>query len=218
MSEGLEDFLRTDRRDFKNEPLDPADMANDPMKQFKKWLAEAIDTKVQEPYAVCLSTNGKDGFPSSRMVFFREMTETGLIFYTNQSSRKGRELEADPKVSLNFHWEALDRQINIKGKARKVNSEVSDTYFNSRPRESQIGAWASQQSELLEDREVLEKRIAALNQEYEGKEVPRPAHWGGYEVEAIEWEFWQGRASRLHDRIRYRKIESGVWITQRLNP
>jgi pyridoxamine 5'-phosphate oxidase len=218
MSEGLEEHIKSERRDFQNEALEEASMQENPMAQFKLWLAEAIDNKVQEPYAMCISTIGQDGFPSSRMVFMREMDADGLIFYTNYKSRKGQELEQNSKAVVNFHWELMDRQVNMKGEVHKVSNEQSDAYFNSRPRESQIGAWASDQSQVLGDRTELEARIKALSERFEGKEVSRPEHWGGYVIRAKEWEFWQGRSSRLHDRIRYRKDEKGNWQKERLNP
>jgi pyridoxamine 5'-phosphate oxidase len=217
MEDGLKDFIRQDRRDFVNVPLDIEEFNDVPMIQFRSWLETAINNGVREPYAMCLSTLDREGYPSSRIVFLRELSDEGLIFYTNYSSRKGKELSAHPKAAMNFHWEAQDRQVHLKGEVEKVSKGISDAYFASRPRESQIGAWASHQSDEMVDRAELMDRVAQYEKEFEGKDVPRPAHWGGFMLRAMEWEFWQGSPSRLHDRILYKR-EEGDWKRTRLNP
>lgn len=217
MEDPLKDFIRQDRRDFVNRPLDIEEFDMNPMVQFKAWLNEAISCGVVEPYAMCLSTIDVLGYPSSRVVFLREMTEEGLIFYTNYSSRKGKELEEHPMAALNFHWEAQDRQVHVKGDVEKASKEISDAYFASRPRGSQIGAWASHQSEEMKDRSELLNRVAQYEKEFEGQKVPRPENWGGFILYPHDWEFWQGSPSRLHDRFHY-KLEDGAWNRLRLNP
>jgi len=217
MSKGVDDFLKADRRDFNDIGIDPSSMLTDPLEQFREWLQEAIEKEVQEPYAMCLSTYGLNDFPASRIVFLRELKDQGLIFYTNYSSQKGIEMEQNNKAALNFHWEKMDRQVRVNGLVQKASSEISDAYFASRPRGSQIGAWASAQSQEIQGRQEIEQKVNEMELKFEGKEVPRPEHWGGYVLIPREWEFWQGRSSRLHDRISYRK-EGGSWTMHRLNP
>jgi pyridoxamine 5'-phosphate oxidase len=166
---------------------------------------------------MCLSTNGADGYPSNRIVYLREITEAGLIFYTNYNSLKGEEIAANEKTSLNFFWAELHRQVRVKGDVERVDQARSDAYFASRPRESQLGAWASMQSSPLDSRESLQLRIAELEKEFKGKEIERPEHWGGYILKPVDWEFWKGRSSRLHDRFRYVR-ESENWKITRLYP
>ena len=176
-----------------------------------------MEAEVNEAYAVTLSTIGHDGFPSSRVIYLRGIQEEGLVFYTNYQSLKGSELAVEDKAVMNYFWPELHKQVKVKGVVSKVDAEVSEAYFASRPRGSQLGAWASQQSQELESREVLENRIQELEKEYEGRDIPRPPHWGGYILKPVEWEFWKGRSSRLHDRFKYSQEGNG-WIVQRLNP
>jgi len=213
----IRNYVSSDRRDFEHDSIRVKDLTTDPLNQFEQWLEEAVNGGVREPYAFCLSTLGLDGYPSSRIVFLRGIEERGLIFYTNYSSLKGAELAEDERAAFNFHWDEQDRQIRVKGKVVKIDKSVSDAYYAKRPRGSQLGAWASSQSQVLGSRQELIDRIKDLEAKYDGQDIPRPEHWGGYILEPESWEFWQGRQSRLHDRFRYQKQES-VWTIHRLNP
>jgi pyridoxamine 5'-phosphate oxidase len=213
MSNFLED-LRNDHQDFDQGKLE-GHFGDKPWDLFKTWYAEAFETE-QVANAMTISTVSIDGQPSSRIVYLKECLDEKFIFYTNYLSEKGQELAGNPKTSLLFFWSQAQRQIRIDGRATKVSAELSDAYFASRPRESQLGAWASHQSEFLENRQELEARLIELDQQFPN-EVPRPPHWGGYEIEAQKIEFWQGRPSRLHDRIIY-QMENDRWKIFRLNP
>lgn len=213
----LHDFVRSDRRDFVQDGVDQDSLSSRPLDQFKSWLHSAVEQGVVEPYAFCLSTVGLDGFPSSRILFLRGISEEGLIFYTNYTSLKGGEIEANEGAGFNFYWHEQSRQVRVKGTLSKVSDGQSDEYFAGRPRESQLGAWASDQSSKLDSRTSLESRIAELTEQYEGKSIPRPSHWGGYILKPIGWEFWQGRESRLHDRFSY-VLKDGQWQISRLYP
>ncbi len=207
------------RKEYTAHTLDRSDVDPDPLKQFQFWLKEAIDCKIPEPNAMVLSTISTKGRPSARVVLLKGLEEEGFVFYSNYKSDKGQEMDAAPFVALTFNWLELQRQVRIEGKVSKVGEETSTEYFQSRPRGSQIGAWASPQSMVITDRSVLEENVMRLMKQYEGEEVlPKPPHWGGYTVEADQIEFWQGRPSRLHDRIRYRKSEKGKWKIERLAP
>lgn len=189
-----------------------------PLLQFDKWMKEAIHAKLPEPNAMTLSTISEDGFPQSRVVLLKDVSEGKLIFYTNYQSKKGMEITSNPKVSLNFLWKELERQVRIVGTAKKVGEKISDTYFASRPRGSQIGAWVSPQSRSLASRKELDNALAVYNKKFENvSNIPRPSHWGGFEVDPLTVEFWQGRTSRLHDRILY-SLVGGNWQTERLAP
>lgn len=200
------------------EVLDEAHTGNDPFVFFKKWFLEAVNTGILEPNAMVLSTIGLNQAPQSRVVLLKGVENEQFVFFTNYRSDKGREIEQNPLVSLNFNWLELERQIRIEGKAFKLSSEESDEYFYSRPKGSRIGAWVSEQSSVIKDRKVLDDKLKELEDYYQDKEVPRPEWWGGYAVQAMAIEFWQGRPNRLHDRIRFRRTEHERWITERLSP
>lgn len=213
----LHSRLFNHRKDFNDGGLSAADLQDDPRLQFEAWVQEALDAQVAEPYAFCLSTITADGGPSARIVYLREILAEGLVFYTNYQSDKGQEIAACPLACYTFFWNELHRQVRVRGSLEQVDAEMSDTYFASRPRASQLGAWASAQSAELSDRDELVDRLAALEEEYAGREVPRPPHWGGYILRPTHWEFWKGRSSRLHDRFRYERSDEG-WTRVRLNP
>lgn len=204
------------RREFNFGSLDLTDVPHNPIEIMQQWLADAIAKQEKDPNAFVLSTI-KDGIPDSRVVLLRDYTENGLTFYTNYSSKKGNDIVANQMVAVNFYWIDLDRQVRIQGKVSKVADQVSDDYFNSRPRSSQIGAWASNQSTVIESRGTIEERVAHFEQKFKGVDVPRPEHWGGYLITPINYEFWQGRASRLHDRLAFHE-ENGTWTVNRLAP
>jgi len=194
-----------------------ADLASDPLEQFRRWFAEA-DSALEVPEAMALATATPDGAPSVRMVLLKGFDERGLVFYSHRTSRKGRELEANPQAALLFHWSPLGRQVRIEGGVEPVPDEESDAYFATRPRDAQIGAVASRQSEPLGSRSELDARLAEVRAELGGGTVPRPATWGGFRLVPTAWEFWQHRASRLHDRFRYEQEPSGAWTVERLFP
>ncbi|GFE69507.1 pyridoxamine 5'-phosphate oxidase [Chroococcus sp. FPU101] len=189
-----------------------------PFIQFKNWFEKALEAQILEPNAMTLATVTPEGKPSSRMVLLKDFDERGFVFFTNYNSAKGQQLNQNPWVALVFWWDTLERQVRIEGKVEKVTEAESDRYFYSRPNESRFGAWASEQSKIIENREILEQRLAELKQKYAGQEVPRPPHWGGYRVIPDLIEFWQGRPSRLHDRLSYRRSETSQWLRERLSP
>jgi pyridoxamine 5'-phosphate oxidase len=197
--------------------FDEREAATDPFEQFDRWFKEAAASGAILPEAMSLSTTTVDGHPSSRMVLLKEVDRRGFVFYTNYESRKSEDLAANPFAALLFWWGALERQVRIEGAVEPVSEEESDAYFRTRPRGSQLGAWASEQSSVISSREVLEKRLAELEAEYTDREVPRPEFWGGFRVLPTEIEFWQGRANRLHDRLLYRR-EENRWVMERLAP
>jgi pyridoxamine 5'-phosphate oxidase len=198
--------------------LTEEDAGDDPIAHFSRWLGDALDARLPEPHAMTLATSTPDGYPSARMVLLRGFDAAGFVFYTNYDSRKGNELLANPRAALIFFWPELQRQVRVEGTVAPVSPEESDAYFASRPRGSQIGAWASRQSQVLPDRETLERRVMELETLYQDQAVPRPPNWGGYRVRPAVVEFWQGRASRLHDRLRFRLRDSGAWVRERLSP
>ncbi|HMJ07554.1 MAG TPA: pyridoxamine 5'-phosphate oxidase [Pyrinomonadaceae bacterium] len=205
------------RRDFSRESLSRSSVDNDPFAQFSKWMTAALASEIVDATAMVLSTVSAECRPSSRVVLLKGFDETGLAFYTNYQSKKGRDLAENPYAALHFFWPELERQVNISGVAAKLSTEESEAYFQSRPAESRIGAWASHQSEVLASREVLETRVAELRKKFAGKDIPLPPFWGGYRL-APEWfEFWQGRPNRLHDRICY-QLSGGQWQISRLSP
>lgn len=209
--------LQNLRQDYRSAALGEHEVDKDPITQFSKWFTDAINAKLYEPNVMTLATADASGKPSARIVLLKGFDENGFVFYTNYSSHKGKELEENPRASLVFFWPELERQVRIDGTVTKVADAVSDQYFHSRPVGSQIGAAASPQSSIIENRELLEEKVEKLTAQYENTEIPRPAHWGGYLVNPTHIEFWQGRSSRLHDRINY-ELVNGNWIINRLAP
>ena len=206
------------RKEYMQRGLDEGDVDTNPFRQFAAWFDEARAASSIEPNAMALATVGADGRPSLRMVLLKGADERGFVFYTNYESRKGRELADTPWAALTFFWPEMERQIRIEGRVEPVSAEESDAYFHSRPVGSQLSASASRQSEVIAGREELEQRVAALSAQYQDQEIPRPENWGGFRVIPDAIEFWQGRASRLHDRLRYRLLASGDWQIERLSP
>lgn len=206
------------RKDYSLSGLLEKDLARDPFRQFDKWFQEAEAAKLVEPNAMTLATATADGRPSLRTVLLKGVDGRGFVFFTNYESRKGRELAGNPRASLLLPWLALERQVVIEGSVTKISREESGAYFHSRPRASQLGAWVSQQSSIITGRAVLEEAMKTLEKKYAGAEIPLPPHWGGYRVAPELVEFWQGRRSRLHDRLRYRREAGGEWTIERLAP
>ena len=204
------------RKSYEKAELDESASAADPLHQFQRWLEEALAAQLPEPNAMTLATVGEDGRPSTRVVLIKGVDERGLAWYTNYDSRKGRELALHPQAALQFHWVELERVVRIEGRVERTSEAESDAYYASRPLDSRLGAWASPQSRVISSRAVLVTAAAqaalrhALN-------PPRPPHWGGFRLQPDRWEFWQGRKSRLHDRLRYR-LEAGAWVRERLAP
>ena len=206
------------RKDYLKSSLDTASISNDPITQFTLWFDEAQSSQVPEPNAFTLSTVTEDGRPSARILLLKGVENGKFIFYTNYQSAKGKELEKNPACALTFFWPALERQVRIEGVASKTDFDSSEKYFQSRPRESQIGAWASPQSAIISGREILDERVKEIQKKFDGVEkLPKPNQWGGYEVEPNEIEFWQGRPNRLHDRIVFYKVDE-KWEVHRLAP
>jgi pyridoxamine 5'-phosphate oxidase len=209
--------LQNLRQDYRSAELSAADVDRDPIEQFAKWFKDAMNAKLYEPNVMTLATADRSGRPSARIVLLKGFDQNGFTFYTNYNSAKGKEMEENPQACLVFFWAELERQVRIEGRVSKVSAEVSDQYFHSRPAGSQIGASASPQSAVIESRELLEEKVKELTQKYKDIEIPRPEHWGGYIVEPSHIEFWQGRPSRLHDRISYELVD-GNWTISRLAP
>jgi len=207
------------RSEYTKDGLRKESVEKSPFAQFAKWLEEALSADITEPNAMMLATATLEGVPSLRTVLLKEFTEDeGFIFYTNYDSRKGQELEKNPKVALMFLWPDLERQIRIEGSVKKIAREKSEEYFFSRPRGSQISSFVSPQSLSIKNRSELEKKYKAAEEEYRDQQIPFPAHWGGYAVKPLMFEFWQGRKDRFHDRIEYRSAGAGEWKTRRLAP
>jgi pyridoxamine 5'-phosphate oxidase len=206
------------RKEYSRATLDISNILPDPVKQFEKWFNEALQAGVAEPNAMHLATVNEMCKPSSRIVLLKGVEQDRFLFYTNYQSRKGKELELNPACALTFFWPDIERQVRIEGITERVDPETSDKYFQSRPRGSQVGAWSSPQSTIIQNRIILEERATQMEKKFEGHKVlPRPHQWGGYQVTPLLIEFWQGRASRLHDRIEYVKTD-GVWNVHRLAP
>jgi pyridoxamine 5'-phosphate oxidase len=206
------------RRNYANRSLDLADLQPDPFGQFDAWMRGAVETELLEPNAMSLATVSAAGTPSLRVVLLKGFDARGFVFFTNYHSQKARDLAANPSVALLFLWLPLERQVSVTGRAEKLSTAESLKYFLSRPRESQLGAWASRQSEVITTRSLLEAKFAEMKSKFMHGEVPLPGFWGGYRVTPDTFEFWQGRPNRLHDRFRYTRQADGSWLIERLMP
>jgi pyridoxamine 5'-phosphate oxidase len=218
MTDKLQETIFTLRTDFASGEFNEKIAGKNPFRLFEQWMQNALESEVNEPNAMTLATSSKSGQPDARIVLLRNFDKNGFVFFTNYKSEKGKEMDANKKVCLNFFWTELHRQVRILGSVEKLSAKASEEYFRSRPRESQIGAWASNQSEAIESRAALESRYVDIELKYHGKDVPRPPHWGGVRVKPVHIEFWQGRPNRLHDRIVFKKMRDGKWKTGRINP
>lgn len=205
------------RKDYQLKSLAEEDVAKSPFDQFGVWWEEAVQSKIDEVNAMALSTASLEGRPSSRIVLLKGYNEEGFVFFTNYKSDKGMQIAQNQHVSLLFFWKELERQVRVEGVADKVTDEESDAYFSSRPLGSRLGAWASPQSQKIADRHILNQELEKYTEQFKHQDVPRPPHWGGYRVKPTSIEFWQGRSSRLHDRILY-ELENGTWLISRLAP
>jgi pyridoxamine 5'-phosphate oxidase len=201
-----------------NDALDEFDLDRDPIKQFRIWFDEAVSAGLKLPEAMTLATASRDGQPSARVVLLKQVDNDGFVFFTNYRSAKARDLEGNPRAALVFYWSQFDRQVRVEGSVERTSPEESEAYFKTRPRESQLGAWASPQSEVIAAREVLETRAQELEQLYSGRDIDCPEHWGGYRIKPRKIEFWKSRAGRLHDRVVYSRGEAGDWSISRLAP
>jgi pyridoxamine 5'-phosphate oxidase len=215
----MEKDLSNYRKVYQKSELSENSISDNPMELFQKWFyeLEASETS-EEPNAMTISTIGTDGFPKNRVVLLKKFTWEGFIFYTNYNSEKGKSIAENPRVCLSFFWHGVERQIIIKGRAEKIAKNLSDGYFESRPDGSKLGAWASDQSDVVPSRESLDQSLKDFESKYKNKEIPRPNHWGGYIVKPISIEFWQGRPNRMHDRIRYTLQDNFDWKIDRLAP
>jgi pyridoxamine 5'-phosphate oxidase len=211
------DSLHQMRQEYAAGSLNETNMPHNPMEVFNVWLDFAINSGLTEPNAMTVATATPDGKPSARVVLLKEVNDKGFVFFTNYMSRKGRELIVNPEVAIVFDWHDLERQVRVEGRAEKLSAEESEAYFNERPEDAKIGAWASPQSKIVKDREELEKHLEEIEEQFEDMQVHRPSHWGGYLIRPSVIEFWQGRPSRMHDRIVYYKTEDG-WTMHRLAP
>jgi len=211
------EYIQNLRQDYRSASLAESDVDQNPFIQFEKWFKEAVNARLFEPNVMTFATADLAGRPSARILLLKGFDENGFVFFTNYDSKKGKELAENPQAAMVFFWGDLERQVRIEGTITKVDAEESTAYFHSRPKGSQIGATASPQSSVIPNREVLEDRVTVLTEEFSEKEVPRPANWGGYRLKPDLIEFWQGRSSRLHDRINYKAVD-GAWIINRLAP
>lgn len=206
------------RKEYSSAFLNEEDVNQNPFKQFELWMQQAVEAEILEPHAMTVSTVSAEGKPSSRIVLLRGFNQEGFVFYTNYNSLKGNEIQQNNFACINFFWPDLERQIRIEGSISKIDQQISTAYFHSRPRESQIGAWASIQSAVIENRKVVEDAFVHFTEKFKDLEViPKPEHWGGYNIKPTSIEFWQGRPSRLHDRLRY-SLENSNWKIERLSP
>jgi len=210
--------LADNRKVYQKDELLENQLSDNPMELFQQWFLQAQEKELGEANAMTISTNGLDGFPKSRVVLLKRFTWEGFIFYTNYQSEKGKAIAKNNKVSISFFWQTLERQVIIKGYAEKIAENLSDGYFESRPDGSKIGAWASNQSEVIESRAQLDEKLHQLEAQFEGKEIPRPKYWGGYIIKPQSIEFWQGRPNRMHDRIRFTLQKDYNWKVERLQP
>jgi pyridoxamine 5'-phosphate oxidase len=225
-SSEVSDAVERERRDYALGSLDVVDVDPDPLRQLERWIADAVAAGVGEPNAMTLATVDEDGLPDARIVLLRRITERSLVWFTDRSSTKGVQLAAAPSAALVFHWQPLERQVRLRGPVTLLDDASSDAYFASRPRGSQLSAWASSQSRPVASREEYERQVHAIEARFaDGEVVPRPPHWGGYELTPVEVELWQGRRSRRHDRLRFRSVPEGStddagsrWIVERLQP
>jgi pyridoxamine 5'-phosphate oxidase len=206
------------RREYAVGGLSEEDLEPAPVAMFRRWMLDAVRAGLYEPNAMVVSTADADGRPASRIVLLKGLSEQGFVFFTNYSSRKGEELTGNARAALLFPWQQLERQVRVEGPVLRLDEAENDDYFASRPRSAQIGAWASPQSQVVPDRATLDRRYEEMARRFGDGEVPRPSHWGGYRVEPDAVEFWQGRAGRMHDRLRYRRGRDGGWLTDRLAP
>jgi pyridoxamine 5'-phosphate oxidase len=214
----MDEGIAATRKNYSLKTLSEIDVETTPVAQFSKWWKEAVLSEIDEANAMILATASPDGMPSARIVLLKGFNEEGFIFFTNYNSFKGQQLNENPKACLVFFWKELERQVRITGLVGKISAEASDTYFYSRPEDSQVGAIASPQSQVIENREWLEKKYNEYHQEFRHKNLQRPVHWGGYIVKPVIIEFWQGRPGRLHDRLQYTLDDSGNWKIERLAP
>ena len=214
----MKESIASIRKEYSKKKLTEAKADASPHKQFAKWWKQALKSAVEEPNAMTLATASADGFPSARIVLLKDFNEKGFVFFTNYSSFKGKQLEENPKACLVFFWKELERQVRITGLIEKISDSENDEYFYSRPKESQLGALASPQSQVIENREWLEGNYKKLLDKAADNDIKRPAYWGGYRVKPVIIEFWQGRPGRLHDRLQYTLLENGEWKIERLAP
>jgi len=206
------------RKDYRLQSLLEKDVDANPIKQFEKWFQQAMNSGIEEPNAMTLATCTTNGKPSARIVLLKGIKENGFVFFTNYNSKKGKQIHDNPFACLVFLWKELERQVRIEGEIKKISEQESDEYFATRPIESRIGAWSSPQSEVIKNREILEKNVSAYTNKFQSQNIPRPSYWGGYILKPTLIEFWQGRTGRLHDRLQYTIGKNGSWIIERLAP